>query len=213
MLRREGARPTQGLASFSPATGSLRIARSVLVVLVAFVLAALAHTATGGRLPSPLVLVPLAVPVAGLAYLVTGRSIGWRVTALLQVGMQLVLHQALSTLGGHQLPPAGSAAGSDLAALMPHPGLDSMGAVVVLALQVAATVLAVAALAGLERVVWRLWAWLRPLVVALLGAGLFPSPWRRGPVEMTVPMPTLRRLGRRRRRRGPPSAPRILGVA
>ena len=213
LLVREGARSTAGRPPVSLTMGSLRIACSVLMVVVAFTLAALAHTATGGRLPSPVVLVPIAVPVIGLAYLATSRFNGWRVTAVLQVGMQAVLHHALSVLGGHQMDSASSAAGSASAALMPHPGLGSLGAVAVLGLQVTATVLAVAALAALERVVWHLWAWLRPLVVALLGAVLFPSPWCRGPVESDVPMPTLRRLGRRRRRRGPPPAPRTLGVA
>lgn len=85
----------------SPATGPLRIARSGLLVVIAFALASLAHTAAGGRLPSLLLLVPLVVPVACIAYLITARLVGFRTTALLMSGLQLVLHELFSVLGGY----------------------------------------------------------------------------------------------------------------
>jgi hypothetical protein len=240
----------------SPAQGPLRILRTGLLVVVAFALASLAHTAAGGRLPSPALLLPLVIPVACLAYVLTGRSISGRVTALLQTGLQLLLHQLFAALGGHSTasttshleavvaaghgghlhgsnavpfwpssfmvsPPwsgtsllgasfSGSPSGAGFSALAPHPGFGSAAAAVMLVLHVVATVLTIAALAGLERALWHVWTWLRPLCMLLLGVSDCPWRVRLSCIETAVAAPVLQRMERRRRRRGPPAFSRFI---
>ncbi|WP_157874010.1 hypothetical protein [Kineococcus radiotolerans] len=234
----------------SPAHGPLRIFRTGLLVVITFALASLAHTAAGGRLPPTALLLPLAIPVACLAYVLTGRSISGRVTALLQTGLQMLLHQLFAALGGHatasttshleavlaadhgghlhgsnavQLSPSsftastpwsgtsllnvpfsGPSTDAGLSALAPHPGFGSAAAAVMLLLHITATVLTIIALAGLERALWHVWTWLRPLCMLLLGASDYPWRMRASCIETVLAAPVLQRMGRRRRRRGPP---------
>lgn len=204
----------------SPAVGPLRIVRSGLLVVVAFGLASLAHVAAGGKLPPAVLLLPTLVPVAGAAYLLTGRLVRTRTTALLMVGLQLLLHQFLSTVGGYVRtgsvpePVSPGLTGGLLthlsplspepSALAPHPGFTSVAALAMLAVHLLATALAVGALAAFERALWRVWLWLRPIVVLLRVLVQFPQHRRVSVLEIAGGGPVLLRVGRRRKRRGPP---------
>lgn len=79
--------------------------------------------------------------------------------------------------------------------------------VLLLVLHMAITAASVGAAVGAQRAQDRIRAWLQPLFTSVVLPRQLPS--RPGPslIEVTVPTPVSRRVGSRRRRRGPPSAP------
>jgi hypothetical protein len=82
----------------SPAVGALRLARAVAFGTVAFALALLAHTVSGGPTPRPVVLTFLAAGVAAGSVLLTGRKRGTAAVTLGLTGVQAGLHVAFMAL-------------------------------------------------------------------------------------------------------------------
>ncbi|WP_380172111.1 hypothetical protein ACFEMC_22600 [Kineococcus sp. DHX-1] len=170
-----------------PATGGVRALRTAVVTVVVLALAVLAHVAGGGHVPSGPAAGAAVVAVALVAHVATRRQLTTAALLALLGAGQFVLHHVFMALDaargpvdatampmatpGHGHPvallavlPEGSAGASGLAV-----GVD-LGPVVLtpmLASHVVATLLTAVALAGGERALWRLWAWLVPLVVAL----------------------------------------------
>jgi len=103
----------------------------------------------------------------------------------------------------------GAFGGAGHAALLPHPGAGSGFALFSLGLQLAATALIVVTLHGLDQAVCRIWSWLQPLFASVTPLGTFPLHRRRRSAPIAVAKPTLQRLTRRRRRRGPPTSLRL----
>jgi hypothetical protein len=210
--------------SSSPTSGVLRFARSTAVLTSAFTLAALAHTVSGGQLPSPWLSAALAVLVGCLSVLVTARKLGPHVTVVVMGGLQLLLHEAFSLLGGHggdatptlitqpgaHLHTAAATWGAPLplqgehVAMATHAGLASPGAVAMLALHVIATLLCAAALAGSERALWQVWAWLQPLFTRPNPTCAFPQHRRISLIDARDHRPVPARVEHDQRRRGPP---------
>ncbi|MFB9377087.1 hypothetical protein ACFFKU_02230 [Kineococcus gynurae] len=167
-----------------PTTGPLRTLRSAVVAVVVVALASAAHLGGGGALPEAFPALALLVLVGSVAHLLTR----WRMSvplllAVLGVG-QVSLHQVLMALDPAVARSAAVAAAADLptgalahghalgAVVLPGApavvpgvgaGLDPM-----LLGHVLATVLTAVVLARGEAALWRLLAWLAPLVVALV---------------------------------------------
>jgi len=217
---------------------TLRLARTGLLAASSFALAALAHVAAGGRLESPVLLLPLAAAITVLAHVGTSPAISRRSTLPLHIALQVLSHQVLSGVStdrGSSAPsdlvlalgagpsvtggnshvalsfeaitrlPTDALLGSGHAALLPHPGSGSGFALLSLGLQLAATALIVATLHGLDQAVCRIWCWLQPLFASVGSLDVFPLHRRRSSTPVVSAQPTLQRLTRRRRRRGPPA--------
>lgn len=197
----------------------MRLARASVVAAVTVALALVAHVLGGGAVPSAMLLGPLAAVVLAAAVLVSGRRIGaLGAIALLGVG-QLGLHGAFDLLGGMGCAPmAGPAVGhvhataetvactTTSVAPVPHSGGSTM-----LVLHVVATVLAALLIAGTDRALAWIAAWVRPLV-ALLSPVLVPAF-----ATLPVRVETIRVVARAdvgiSPDRGPPAAPAHVTLA
>lgn len=179
-------------------SGAVRFARALVVAAVVVAMACGAHVLGGGALPAGIVVAALGALVLAGSVALTGRRVG-RVVAVVALGVaQLALHAALSVFEGFgctALVPTGAHAGMDHAAhaaylattgcapagghatLMPMLGAWAM--VVAHGLAVVACALVVA---GTDRALEWLAAWLRPLVERLAGVTL-PA-WAELPVAV-----------------------------
>lgn len=171
-----------------PATGGLRALRTAVVTVVVLALAVAAHVAGGGHVPSGPAAGAAVVAVALGAHVATRRQLTTVALLALLAAGQFVLHHVFMALDAARGPvdatamPMGSPGhGHPVALLAVAPEASSgvsglaagvdLGPVVLtpmLASHVVATLLTAVVLAGGERAVWRLWAWLAPLVVALV---------------------------------------------
>ena len=170
----------------SPTAGALRFTRAAAFGTVAFALALLAHTVSGGPTPRPVVLTLLAVGVAAGSVLLTGRKLGAAGLMLALGGVQAGLHVAFMALA----PVAGC---STMSMPMSHHGATSMtlcsaGAdasasmapvstplVMVLAHAAATLALAVLLARG-ERALWLLFTLLLPALCLRVAPLLRPRP-------------------------------------
>lgn len=189
-----------------------RLSRAATVAGATVLLAAAAHTAGGGRLPDPLILVALlALTFLPAAWLCGKRLTPAAVLGLLGTG-QFVLHSAFAALSeaSATVPQFSPTAGHVHLLGMPTPiGAAAAGAhahgdsPVMLAAHVLATLTVALLLAKGEDALWALLDWLRPLVRLLLPAALHPLPT----VACYIPraLPRLWRSLRLPSRRGPPA--------
>ncbi|WP_432572617.1 hypothetical protein [Kineococcus sp. SYSU DK005] len=179
-----------------PTTGVLRVLRSAVVTVVIIALATVAHVAGGGYVPSGLSATAVVVLLASVVHLLTRWRLNTAaVFALLGAG-QLVLHQVFMALDSARTGPLDVQAlnavpvgrlahahslNADLSSMSSMSSMHAAGSAGVgglevgpwvltpmLAAHVIATLLSALILSSAERALWRLWAWLAPLVVALL---------------------------------------------
>lgn len=188
---------------------SFRLSRAFAVAGSTVSLAAAAHTAAGGTLPDPLVLVGLlALALLPAAWLCGKRLTPTTVIGLLGTG-QLVLHTAFGTLSHSTdtVPQFSPAAGhvhvlgmpSGMPAAAVHGYTPAM-----LAAHLLATLTVGLLIARGEAALWALRAWLRPLVRLLLLRALHPFPTV--PACTSGTLPRLWRSLRLTSLRGPPCA-------
>jgi len=168
-----------GVCVITPTTGALRLARAAVVAGIVVALAGGAHVLGGGALPPTLVTVALGALVLAVAAVVAGRRMGWIGSIALLGAGQLALHGVFSlfeTSGCATLVPTGSHAHMDHAAHVAFlqaagcspSGMSAMvgglGAWAMVVMHALGTLAAVAAITGVDRALWWLAAWLRPLV-------------------------------------------------
>ncbi|MBD8079608.1 hypothetical protein [Cellulosimicrobium arenosum] len=224
----------------SSVPGPSRVVRAVLVATLVLALTAAAHRVGGGSLPDPLVVAALAAfTVAGTTAAARARFTVPRLVVLLG-GAQLVLHGALTWLGGHD--PHGTVGGAScVSATAGHAGHGSALACgtssgsatvpdvagslathahhtsgtagwVMLAAHVAATVVLALVLARGERAFERLLGWLSSRLVRVPRTVTLPTAPRAAVVVARV-----RRLAHRHAgaapTRGPPVGGRLVGTA
>lgn len=161
----------------TPSSGAVGLGRALLWAAVVLALALTAHFEGGGHLPPAGVTTLLGALLLVVTTLAVRRQIRWRGGLALAGLGQYALHQAFSFLGGSCAPaalPDGGAHAAHLAgpltAPLAHPtcvGADLAGIDPgMLAWHVAATLVSVGLLVGVERGVWLLASWLvRPLTV------------------------------------------------
>jgi hypothetical protein len=184
----------------APATGPLRLVRAGTVAVVTVALAALAHVLAGGGLPPVVVLVTLTALVLAAAVVVTGRRLG-RVGALALLGVgQVAVHSSFSlftsmacmpgptdeaALFGH-VHHAGMVMQSQVACTSADAGVSQplLGGSAMLVLHLVATVVAALVIAGADRALWWLAAWLRPLVGTAEPVVVVPRPSLPTPAEV-----------------------------
>lgn len=182
----------------TPTSGALRFARALVVASVVVALACGAHVLGGGSLPAPVVVAALVALVLAGAVVLTGRRIGVLAAVVALSAAQLALHSALSVFEGFgcaALVPSGQHAGMGHAAHAAYLATTGCGAAVGHATlmpmfgawaMVAAHGLAVVAcalvVAGADRALEWLAAWLRPLVERY-GAVSLPA-WAELPVAV-----------------------------
>ncbi|ABS01809.1 hypothetical protein [Kineococcus radiotolerans] len=199
-------------AGTSPVRGALRCARAGAVATTVVGLAAGAHLAAGGRAPGIPLLLAVAVVVGALSLLLAGRRFSRSGLAGLLGGGQVTLHelfdacpaQAVAVVAhGHHLEWTPLTGAVDGAA-----GSAGSGSAAMTLAHVAATVAALLLLLHGERLLWSLWAWLRPLARVLRDLLRFVAA-RPAPFPATPPARPRSVVARRVRRRGPPvgSAP------
>ncbi|MDL5353002.1 hypothetical protein [Microbacterium sp. zg-YB36] len=85
------------------ATRQVRALRGTAAAVIATLVAATAHTLSGGGAPHPLLVVSVAALAAPLAVWLTGRRPAWWRTALVVTGAQALFHGAFA-LAGDALP-------------------------------------------------------------------------------------------------------------
>jgi hypothetical protein len=159
-----------------------RLSRASAVAGSTVLLAAAAHTAAGGALPDPLILLGLlALALLPAVWLCGKRLTTSAVLGLLGTG-QLVLHSAFDILShpaatAPQLSP--TAGHVHVLGALPHGGpvghVDSYGPAM-LAAHILATLTVGLLIAKGEAALWALLAWLSPLVRLLLLPALPPAP-------------------------------------
>jgi hypothetical protein len=218
-------------ARLQPALGALRGVRAAMFALAAMVLAAAAHVAGGGALPSAPALALVAVPLAWGAVALTGRPRG-RLALLVALGVaQLALHEAFMALAGPSCvgPTAASMTGmpgshgmtgvwltcgvpgmAHTAQMTGVAGMAAAPAVLMLVGHAAATVATAALLAYGDRLLAALPGLLLGHLTRWAAAALVPAlprPVRR-PRPGSVRTPD-ELVGGTVRRRGPPGAARI----
>lgn len=218
-----------------PVGGALRAVRGLALALVVVGIASTAHLAGGGDLPPGLLLAGVVVAAAFAAHAATSRRLTLPAALGLLGAGQVALHAAFTVLavpagagtvaaasrpsgllhvhahgGPHSgllLPvdaAASAGAGLDAAAAAADPAAGSTGAAMLLA-HVLATLVAAVVLAGADRSLWLLVAWLAPLVAVLAAAASAVVPrLRRRPVGAPRTGPRSLLLARRSLRRGPP---------
>lgn len=182
----------------TPTSGALRFARALVVASVVVALACGAHVLGGGSMPAPIVVAALLALVLAGAVALTGRRVGL-VGAVVGLSVaQVALHSALSLLEGFgcaSLVPTGQHAGMGHAAHAAYLATTGCGSAVGHATlmpmfgawaMVAAHGLAVVAcalvVAGADRALDWLAAWLRPLV-ARFDVAVLPA-WAELPVAV-----------------------------
>lgn len=180
-----------------PTTGVLRVLRSAVVTVVVVVLAVVAHVVGGGHVPSGAAAGAAVVAVALAVHVATRWRLNTAAVFALLTGGQLLLHRAFMAsdaarsgplgVGTLNAMPVGGLAHAHHPTIDPSTAVSSAASMAsmhaaspagvevlpgaltpMLAAHVVATVLTTVVLAGLERVLWRIRAWLSPLFVALL---------------------------------------------
>ncbi len=169
--------------------------RASVVALITVALALLAHVLGGGDVPRAIVLVPLAAVVLAAAVPFSGRRIG-PLGAVVLVGVgQLALHHAFGLLGTMGCEPAAEMVGHShtvqLACTAAPEHMASSGGAGMFALHVVATLVTALLIAGTDRAMSWISAWLRPLV-ALLAPVVLPAS-----APLPVRVETSRAVGRR----------------
>ncbi|MET1152739.1 hypothetical protein [Arthrobacter sp.] len=152
---------------------ALRFGRSAVVAAAVLCLAVAAHTAAGGTLPHPAVVLALAMLTWLPVMILAGRRLAPATILAVLAGGQLALHQAFELFGTVHCTPSGvaehaahaehaghAAVALDCVAASAHTG-NSPG---MLAAHLLATALTALMLARGEAALWALAAWLRPLV-------------------------------------------------
>jgi hypothetical protein len=190
----------------SPASGPLRVVRAALVAVTTVALGALAHVLGGGAPPSATLLGALAALGFAPAVLATRRRLGPLLAVGLLGAGQALVHAALGVVGpvtcvvpgvaagphaGHgvagaaaRLAELSAGAGGVVGGVAAGAGPGCAPAAVhvvlgggtMLALHVLATVATGLLVAGGERALWWLGAWLRPLVEVLRPVALPAAP-------------------------------------
>ena len=192
----------------SPARGAVRCARAGAVAATVVGLAAGAHLTAGGRLPGTGLLLAVVVVVGALSALLAGRRFGPGGLTGLVGGGQVVLHELFGTCSAQTAAVAPHGHHQEWTPLVdPVAGAGAGSAGMTLA-HGAATALAVLLLLHGERLLWSLWAWLRPLVRVLGELLRFVAPRPAPFPAATVPRPRSV-VARRVRRRGPPRGPAL----
>jgi len=195
----------------SPASGSLRGLRVAAVAVAGTVLAAAAHVAAGGSLPSP-GSVAVAAVIPGMSGLwITGRRRGWLSIAAALGAVQVVLHtwfmagtagSCLVSGDSHltHVPGGVDCSASGMAAMAGNAaaaGTSSQAAVgwhlavggsAMFLAHVLAVVVTALVLAAGERALWQLVAWLRPALRAACAAAPAVVDDRRVPVVVALPV-------------------------
>lgn len=198
----------------------LRLLRALTVTGLTVGLAAGGHVAGGGNLPAPMITLALAALVLVPVTWLTRRELSFTTLLGLLGAGQVVLHEAFTTLsvsavcqgpmsgGSHhhhagmsslQCLPSAAAAGMDA------PTAAAVGPVAMLIGHALAVLATAWFLRRGEASLWRLLAWLRPLVTVLRPAVIpaaGPRTFARNPVFIPAPWRNLRRHSLR----GPPSA-------
>ncbi|GAB3277373.1 hypothetical protein GCM10027449_16980 [Sinomonas notoginsengisoli] len=194
--------------------GLFRLSRAAVVAGSTLLLAAAAHTATGGTLPDTLIFLGLlALAILPSVWLCGKRLTPAAVLGILGTG-QFVLHTAFDTLSetAATVPQFSPTAGHVHVLSTPAPfGLAAKGShahgdsPVMLVAHIVATLAVGLLLAKGEDALWALLGWLRPLVRLLLLPALHPFPTV--PAYAPGTLPRLWCSLRLPSRRGPPRVP------
>ncbi|MDR6986390.1 hypothetical protein J2Y66_000860 [Paenarthrobacter nitroguajacolicus] len=188
--------------------------RSAAISLVVVLLAAGAHVAGGGALPTAPVLLALVALTALVATLATRFKLNLVTMAGLLGAGQLALHEAFTALspitavgpganhhlGGESLDP-----GMDIAATHTHELGTAFGALMLVG-HILATLASAVVLAKGEDAMWQLAVWLRPLLALptlVFRPDAGASPVAVGAPDVFIPRPW--RNLRQDSRRGPPA--------
>jgi hypothetical protein len=161
----------------TPTRGAVRVARAVAFGVSVLTIAAGAHVAAGGLLPSVTILALLAVPVTVVAVALTGRRCGPVLLVGSMAAAQVLLHQTL--MAGQM--SAASASAMDCHAIAHTDGWS----VTMTAAHVVATLVTALLLARGEQALWQLVSRLLPTlpcIPRLLACGP-----RQAPVLLSVP--------------------------
>jgi hypothetical protein len=204
----------------SPASGSLRGLRVAVVAVAGTLLAAVAHLAAGGRLPSvESMMLSSVFPALGGLWL-SRRRRGWLSIAAVLGGIQIVLHTWLTSAtatgscvirgGGHAMHamatvPCPRGTGPDLVLTSQmigtgsgsltgswHGGHSAEGSLTMLLAHALAVAATALVLAAGERALWQLLQWLRPALQILRAVLAVVPPSRPRPVLVEVRPAVLR---------------------
>lgn len=202
-----------------PSAGAVGLGRAVLWAAVVLALALTAHAEAGGHLPRAELVALFGALLLVVTALAVRRRIRWPGGLALAGLGQYALHQAFSYLDGACAPvplPDASAHAHLVGSAGPlaHGSCEGAGPAAIdpamLTWHVAATVVTVGLLVGVERGVWLLAAWLvRPLVVEPLWLPVA----RRGPVPAAPVAPSGSVDLHVAPERGPPSSARVMRLA
>jgi len=188
--------------------------RSGAVSLVIVLLAATAHLAGGGELPTAPVLIGLVALTALASTLATRFKLNVVTMAGLLGAGQLALHEAFTALGPvsasgqrtmHHLGADPLSSGVDIAATHTHELGTAFGTLMLIA-HIVATIGSAVILARGEDALWQLAAWLRPLLT--VPTLVFRPDAGTSPVAVSSPKVFIPRPWRNLRqdsRRGPPA--------
>lgn len=190
----------------------MRLPRAGAVALTVLTLAAGAHLAAGGQLPT----LPVTMALAAVVGLSSILLAGLRMTAPLLIaylsGSQLALHLAFSTLSNSAAPGSvlshhglSTAAATSLAlqSAAPHQHLVADTGSVMTFGHIVATLGTALLLARGEAALWALAAWLRPLLGPIVPATILPE--FRSPPGIRPPVAVGARVPVRAAVRGPPT--------
>ena len=170
----------------APTRGAARLARAASFGVATLALAAGAHVAAGGGLPSMTVLAVLAVPVMVAAMALTGRRCGPVLLLASMAGAQVLLHETLEALTA-QVPSDMAGQMSTASAAMGGHAMAHAGgwSVAMTAAHVAATLVTALLLARGEQALWQLVSRLLPRLPG--DPVVVGSRPRRAPALVSVP--------------------------
>jgi hypothetical protein len=153
----------------TPTRGAVRVARAVAFGVAVLTIAAGAHVAAGGVLPSVTILALLAVPVTVVAVALTGRRCGPVLLVGSMAAAQVLLHQTLVALTT-QVPGdmAGQMSAASTSAMDGHAIAHTDGwSVTMTAAHVVATLVTALLLARGEQALWQLVSRLLPTLACI----------------------------------------------
>jgi hypothetical protein len=185
------AGPQTVLATSAPTRGGVRVARAAAFGVAALTIAAGAHVAAGGVLPSVTVLALLAVPVTVVAVALTGRRCGPGLLVGSMAAAQILLHETLVALTT-QVPGdlAGQMSAASASAMGGHAMAHTDGrSVTMTAAHVVATLVTALLLARGEQALWQLVSRLLPTLPCLPRLLLACGP---RPARVLLSVPALR---------------------
>ena len=142
----------------APTRGATRLARAAAFGVATLALAAGAHVAAGGGLPSMTILAVLAVPVSVAAMALTRRRCGPALLLASMATAQVLLHQTLTMLTAHVPGGMTGQSSSRLASAMGGHAMAHAGgwSVAMTAAHVVATVVTALLLSRGEQALWQL---------------------------------------------------------